>query len=1198
MKKLAALRTLLPGLVTTFFLFSGTNGLAQPRTKSFRFPAQVTSADYDHRSVLVKLKESNRQVLRQSTGRTLAGLSPQSGFQGARQLMPERAVLAARSKQGPRQRRSAVDTDLYYRIQCAQGTSIENFINELYKTGHFESVEPEYINHYTYTPNDPSISSQFYLGTIRAIEAWDQTKGNTNITIAIADSGGDLVHEDLAANLRVLADPVDGDDNDGNGWIDDYQGWDFVGSSTANFNDPNFIGDNDPQLVAGGNVSHGVSVAGCASGVADNAKGIAGVGFKTKLLFTKHSPDNEPNSTSVYFGYDGIIYAALSGADVINCSWGGPNRSEIIQDIINFVTEDLGVLIVAAAGNTGIDAPFYPAAYHNVVSVAATTATNARASFSNYGSSVDISAPGVGIFTTTFGNLYTSIQGTSFSSPLVAGAAALVMDKFPGYTPQQVAEQLRVSSNSTELYAANPALLGKMGFGVLDVFSALTKVSPAVRAAQPQLLNANGSPVQQGQQGFLTMSFKNYLAATSPALEISIEETSSFISVTKGTIRPGVIPAGGSVNNELSPFEIQIAAFVPDNFSVPITIKYKDGTYIDQEEFTFTLNPTYIDVDENLVTTTVSNTGRIGFEDTESATRTKGTGFIFDDNSLLYEMGVIMGNGTGAQLFNNVRGASANAFDQDFIPIGARIAEDIPGERSSSEISGALSNSTIATNQTYQLEYKSLTWKETPYDKFVIMEYTIKNPTASPINNFYFGLFADWDITENGVADFARWDNANKLGYVYPATVGALPHAGIQLLTGTPSYYAIDNNQAVAGNPFGLYDGFTDTEKFQTLNSGLGRLEAGGTGGGSDVSHVVGAGPFTIPAGQQIVIAFALHAAHNLDDLKISAQYADTAYNYMLTAPKPTVAEASACYGAGATITATGASTFNWYTEFTGGSPFHTGSSYTTGNLLNDTTFYVSNADNSYESVRTPAEVSIKANPAIATSGSTQICSNEPLTLSASEADSYLWSTGATTQTIQVSTAGNYSVTVSSLSPVCQNTSNPVTVSVLAAPVAAFTSSGDLKTFSPIQFTDQSTGAVAWDWDFGDGQNSTQQNPIVGYTQAEPYDVTLTVVDANGCRDTLVQSIAVITALDEGNGLDPLVFPNPSRGRIQIFMEENNSGPHSVELLTLQGQSVYRQSGLTGSRVDLDLTPMTDGIYIVRVVSGTRVTNRKVVKIH
>jgi PKD repeat protein len=335
-----------------------------------------------------------------------------------------------------------------------------------------------------------------------------------------------------------------------------------------------------------------------------------------------------------------------------------------------------------------------------------------------------------------------------------------------------------------------------------------------------------------------------------------------------------------------------------------------------------------------------------------------------------------------------------------------------------------------------------------------------------------------------------------------------------------------------------------------------------------------------------------------LDELKLSAQHADTAYNYMLTAPQPVVAEGNACYGSSTVLNATGAGSFNWYTDFTGGQPFHSGSSFNTGNLLNDTTFYVSNADNFYESVRTPAIVNIKAKPSISTSGSTTICSNETVILGAEEADTYLWSNGATTQTIEVSAAGDYSVTVSSISPVCQNTSSPVTVSLITAPVAAFTQTGDLKSFSPIQFTDQSTGAISWEWDFGDGQTSSLQNPTVTYNTGDAYEVTLFIQDVNGCQDTIIQSIAVITGLGDTPDGSLRVSPNPARGMIQVELLDGTPGPRSIELITLQGRVVYRQADVTASRVDIPLNDLSDGIYIVRVASGSRVLNRKVVKIH
>ncbi len=1187
-------------LATVIFCLFNVFTFGQSQERFFRLPEKAAAKDYVHGYVLAKLKPTHRNLFRQANGRTASGIPAKIGARSTREMMPAKAVNQGRLNKGPRRQQSSIDPGLYYELACEPGRNIEDFINDLYQTGFFEVVEPDYVNQMVFTPNDPSQSSQYYLQNIRAYEAWDITKGDEGVTIAIVDSGGDLDHPDLAGVIASNPlDPPNGIDDDGNGYIDDYRGWDFMGTDTLNITDPDFLGDNDPQLFSGGLLGHGVNVAGCASAGTDNGTGISGIGFKTKIMFTKHSADNQKiTSGSIYRGYSGILYAGIRGAEIINCSWGGSFRSEIVQDLINFVTLDLGSLVVAAAGNDGLNAPFYPAAYDNVLSVSAIDQQNIRASFTNSGPTVDIAAPGVAIFTTAFNDSYTITQGTSFSSPIVAGAAALVKAHFPAYSPQQVAEQLRVTANATKLYSANPSQVGKLGKGVLDIFAALTQFSPSLRLSNPKLVNAIGSPVSAGEKGFLTFSFTNILAETTSALEITITESSPNVEILKGTIRPGIIPTGGVITNKLTPFEIQIGSSVPINLQVPITITYKDGAYVDQQVVNFILNPSFIDVDENQVTTTISSTGRIGYEDTESATRTKGSGFAFDGNSLLYEMGIIMGSGTGAQLYNNVRSTSSS-FDQDFVSIGSKIKEIIPGDRSTSEIFGTISNSSTPGSQGFQLKYRSLAWKEDPYDQFVILEYIISNPTASPITNFHFGLFADWDITESGGEDAANWENDLKLGYVFPAQTAAKPHAGIQLLTGAPEYYAIDNNQAIAGGTsFGIYDGFTDNEKFQAISSGLGRLQAGVTGsGGNDVSHVVSSGPYTIPAGQQITIAFALHGAPNLDDLRRSAKYADSVYNYTLNAPQPAVAEVSICYGGTASSTATGATDYKWYKTFTGGTSFFTGSTFNTGILLNDTTFYVSNAENFYESIRTPAKVNVRANPTISSSGSSVICSNGSITLSVADADTYLWSTGETTKTIQVSSAGTYSITVESTSPACQSTSAPITTSVVLAPFSDFSIGGELKSFSPIQFTDESTDAVSWEWDFGNGTTSIEQNPAINFMQGQLYEIELTVTSAQGCQHSSTQAIDVITGLEVATAESLEVYPNPFSSSVFVSFDGGFAGPKSIQLLTLQGREVFHEEGIIGSRLEIPIPDQLPGIYVLRVAGMNGVVTLKVVKI-
>lgn len=560
-------------------------------------------------------------------------------------------------------------------------------------------------------------------------------------------------------------------------------------------------------------------------------------------------------------------------------------------------------------------------------------------------------------------------------------------------------------------------------------------------------------------------------------------------------------------------------------------------------------------------------------------------------------MGLIMGT-SATSLYNNVRGADAadNAYDEDFSST-INITEIIPGLRSDAEISGEFSNSVTAAQQAVVVDYKSLVWKNSPYDKFVILEYKVKNPTSQPIVGFHFGIFADWDITTNGQQDAANWYDPEKLGYVYPAQTAAKPYAGIQVLTGPAGYYAIDNDNKIAGNPFGLYDGFTDTEKFTAISTQ--RLTAGmSTSDGDDVSHVVSSGPYTLAPNQVITLAFAIHAAANLNDLKTSAVYADSLYNYTLKAPLPLVDTVEVCYNSPATLTATGATKFKWYKTFTGGNSFFTGSQYTSASLTSDTTFYVSNADSSYESVRTPAAVVLKANPKITTSGSTTFCNGQSITLSVANADSYLWSTGETTQTIQVSTADVFSVTVRNNGLACQSTSSSVATTVNPNPQALFSITGDLYTSSPITFTDQSTDAVSWFWQFGDGGSSTDQNTSHTYSQINSFSVSLTVTSANGCQDVATKALSVITGLEDSNGI--FIYPNPVHSGSFVFEITEKSGALvKLSLINMLSQSLFEDefqtSGETITR-EIPANNLSEGVYVLKIKVGNRIITKKVVK--
>lgn len=975
----------------------------QPK-KKFNLPEGISVSEYENGEVWVKLKPAYKDIF---TGQeTIGRVATKINAMQMRPLLSPQASSKALARVAPR--KPHVDIALYYQVMFAKSRPLEDFINELYASGYFDVVEPLYTIKPFLVPDDPSFSQQYYLDIINAEEAWDITQGDQSLIIGIVDTGGDLDHPDLQNKIYVdPSDPTDGIDNDGDGFIDNNKGWDFSGADLSLIGTPGFKGDNDPSVSKGNLFAHGTMVAGCAAASTDNGSGISSIGFNTKLLFTKHFADNQADLGTGYSSnlYDGILYAATHGAKIINCSWGSYHAGVIEQDIITYVTLDLGCMVVAAAGNSNVETPIYPASYDYVLSVASSDANDVRTNFSNFGKTIDIISPGSNILTTTYNDGYGTDSGTSLSAPIVSGAAALVWAHNPALTGLQVAELIRASAD-VSVYTKNPQYINKLGKGRLDVVKALTYQGPSIRASNQLLINDNGTQPEQGESARLFFDFTNYLLPSSNALTATLSSSSPYLTIITGEIGLGSIPENSTIRNNTSPFEIILSPSLPIDQSIEILITYKDGAYEDFQLINFVI-PSYIDVNENNILTSITSSGRIGFGNTEE--QSNGSGFIYNDQSMLFEMGLIMGTSL-TSISNNVRGING-VFDQDFTST-SKISKLTPGERSYSEVVGDFRNSLDAGSASLDVSYRSLVWKNDPYKNFIILEYKVKNTSSDPITEFHFGIFADWDIANGGAGDRASWNNETKLGYVFSAQPSLLPQAGIQALSGDAHYFAIDNDQNIAGNPFGIYDGFADNEKFLSISNGLNKIQAGNVTTGNDVSHVVASGPYTIAPGGEIIIAFALHAANTNTELIRSANYADSLYNYTLQANKPVVEQVEVCYGQTAAVQAAGAINFNWYKDLTGGSPIYSGSKYTTSILFRDTVFYVSNADAHYESLRTPAYVTVQANPAINVLGSLVLCEGETVILSVGDADEYTWSTGEKTQSIAAGTSGEYSVVV------------------------------------------------------------------------------------------------------------------------------------------------------------------------------------------
>ncbi len=856
--------------LSTFFLIGlfmfSTNlftNLAQaqfsPKTK-YQLPKGITTDDIEAGRVWITLKPEYRKAFQSSNA--LSMLINKRASKEARQHFPQTEQRNNFKKTKVNKNVSGVDISLIYTIDLQEGVSINQMIDELLATGMVAIAEPVPANKMYYTPNDADIVRQNYLFRIRAFEAWDITKGDSTVLVGIVDSGFDFNHPDLKDKVYYNQnDPIDGIDNDNDGYIDNHYGWDFAGATVPD--DFQLIQDNNPQLPTSG-LDHGISVAGCAAASTDNNIGIAGTGFNVKLVNTKHSPDDEVRGLSIYNGYAGIMYMAETGVKIINCSWGGPFPSQIGAAIVKSAIEDYGCLIIVAAGNDGENLAQFPASYDGILSVGSTTERDDISDFTNYDYSVDILAPGSGIYTTVHSEALTGVygttSGTSFSSPIVAGAAALTWSHRPELTPIQIGELLRITADPLD-DAFPEQYNGKVGRGRLNMRRALTEFPVAVRMKNFELVSVeDGKIPYAGDMAIFNAEFFSYLAPSQSDFKIKIETIDTNSSIDGGDlIYEGVMNTNQSVVTK-DEIKVQINPDLENFGVITLRITYTQNGYEAQEFASFVVNPAFITIDKNNITTSVDSKGTIGRHEKI----TVGDGFIYKGTSMLYELGLMFSSGT--KLANAVR-SSDEVHDEDFRVVTPIVAlppdEDTPNKsewRTTFNDSDARSSQlSVTTTQSLQL------WNQEGAEDFIVVEYVFQNTISEDITNFYAGMYGDWDVggNEQSGNNQAVWKDDIHAAIV-SAKVASLPRVGVGVLdlfaTGA-RYSLISNDPDYVGTPYGVYDGFTDTEKRTALRGNSN--QSIGVTTGTDVSVTVSAGPYTIPAGERIVVAFVLAAGDN-----------------------------------------------------------------------------------------------------------------------------------------------------------------------------------------------------------------------------------------------------------------------------------------------------------------------------------------------
>ncbi len=394
--------------------------------------------------------------------------------------------------------------------------------------------------------NDPFFSRQRELNQASIVRAWDITTGS-NIPVAVIDTGIFANHEDLVGRLWVNSDEVPGNnrDDDANGYVDDYNGYNFV--------------DNNADIAD--SHGHGTGISSIIAANTNNGKGMAGIDWSAKIMVLK-ALDNAGGGE---FGnvIDAIRYAANNGARVINMSFGSPSDDPSLASAISYAVSK-NVVVIAASGNAGVNNVYYPAAYSEVIAVGSVNSSSQLSSFSNYGSTLDLVAPGENIVVaTSSGTFYAEAAGSSFASAMVTGVAALLLAKRPNLKPSEVDNILKATAQKIE-----PVPSPRYGYGLVNAYAAVTQPASNYR------LQSSASATQVAATGtdIITVTATLLDDTNQPGANIPVSlKVSGTNNIVNGQLLSlnGVQPLGST--NASGQITFQLASNIVENKQATLT---------------------------------------------------------------------------------------------------------------------------------------------------------------------------------------------------------------------------------------------------------------------------------------------------------------------------------------------------------------------------------------------------------------------------------------------------------------------------------------------------------------------------------------------------------------------------------------------------------------------------------------------------
>jgi serine protease len=929
-----------------------------------------------------------------------------------------------------------------YLFSFSQFNRVDNLIAELKSNQSIELVEKVPLMKSFLTPNDYATTggnAQWHLQKIGGPAAWDVFSTGSTIAVAVVDNAMQVNHPDLTANMYVNPGEIanNGIDDDNNGYIDDVTGYD-VADDDNNASPP----DNS--------FDHGTHCSGLVSARANNGTGIASIGFSVKIIPVKSTMDAS-GATAVDAGYAGIIYSVNAKARVISCSWGGGGSSVTEQAVINYAW-NRNAIVVAAAGNDNSTTQSYPGAYANVYCVASTTTTDARSGFSNYGTWVDISAPGSNIRSTLPGSTYGSMSGTSMATPIVAGLCGLVLSAKPYLTPTQV-----LSCISTT--AATLTTSG-MGAGRIDAAAAMACAA-----------SANAGPPN--------VNFYTQTPVTCPGAPVKFYDQTYFGATSWAWTFAGATPSTSTAQN---PTVTYAAA---GTYSVQLTATNPNGSGTQTKTSYITVaGPTTLPLSEGFTNATYPPAGWSEFD-------------FYVDSVKWYRNTSVGGYGTSTKCiyFDNYNSDTRGKADEIRTPkynfsalSTAQLTFDLAYARYDAEYSDSLKVlvSTDCGATWSQVYFKGGTGLATAPDNttavFVPANNEWRTETVSLTSFVGQGsvLVSFQNIGRYGQALYV--DNINITGI----TAGAPPVAGFTASANTCT------NQIVS-----LTDNSTNNPTTWAWTT------SGGTLSANNVQNPT----VTFNAGGTYTLS--LVATNAFGASTPSAQIITV--NQTPTA----VASATGpfCIQGQVALSASGGSSYSWvgpgaFTS-TVQNPTRTNANFAMAGV-----YTVTVTDNGCSSTATTS-VTIANKPTSLITGSNAFCAGNSVTLSGSTSAgggsytiaSYQWQltgapiVGANTVSYTATQAGVYSLIVTN-SGGCTTTSANKTITVNALPTVVATSTTVCNGESA---TINASGANTFVWDAGSTTSSLTINPA---TTTTTYTVTGTTT-TTGCTNTATGVITV-----------------------------------------------------------------------------------------